>query len=550
VSSPDRFVSYAQHGEDVILWRALGDRPRCFYVDVGAFDPTSDSVTRALYERGWRGINIEPQPDRLAAFEEARPEDINLSLAIGDRDGRATLWLPPNPGWATTLKDPQTVDGSDSRRVLEVRIRRLDTLLPELGIAHVDVLKIDVEGTEPAVIRGLLGGPIRPLVSVVEGLSPRVGRTAGDEAVSLLVDAGYIHCLFDGLNHYLTTEVELQAALSVPANPSDEYSRWSEVLLERDRHQLISTIATVASENLGLRSTRAAALAQEEARSDAPRTPPATAGDSHENQSVTAETPKRSRDQRALDPATRSERRRLTFQRAIRANREPLNGSASSDLLSLAVTELPPNEAVALLYSAILGRDVDREGLLAWANRLRDGDSLLELAHELAQSPEAIARPSDARARLLADLDAWTSLSTLRELGVSAAQPGHKHSPGHVHHEIFVEALYEVAFARRPEPDEMRVESAKLLAGGGREWLLRSIAERPEVRARFIGAQPPGLLDKLRRWRDGRRYIETIRDLVIAAEDRHINHLFADVTAVVPERLSRLADPVSEPEDH
>ncbi|MCU0506725.1 MAG: FkbM family methyltransferase, partial [Chloroflexi bacterium] len=51
------FVSHAQNLEDVMLWRALGDVGAGFYVDVGAFSPTEDSVTLAFSERGWRGIN-------------------------------------------------------------------------------------------------------------------------------------------------------------------------------------------------------------------------------------------------------------------------------------------------------------------------------------------------------------------------------------------------------------------------------------------------------------------------------------------------------------
>ena len=55
-----RFVSYAQNFEDVILWRALHDVTPGFYIDIGANSPTIDSVTKAFYERGWRGINVEP----------------------------------------------------------------------------------------------------------------------------------------------------------------------------------------------------------------------------------------------------------------------------------------------------------------------------------------------------------------------------------------------------------------------------------------------------------------------------------------------------------
>ena len=67
-----RFVSYAQNYEDVILWRALKHIKNGFYVDCGAYDPNRDSVTRAFYERGWRGINIEPIATLLQKFVAER----------------------------------------------------------------------------------------------------------------------------------------------------------------------------------------------------------------------------------------------------------------------------------------------------------------------------------------------------------------------------------------------------------------------------------------------------------------------------------------------
>lgn len=72
------FLSYAQNFEDVMLHRAFRNVERGFYVDVGAFDPTHDSVTKAFYDRGWNGINIEPIPEYHARFTAERPRDINL----------------------------------------------------------------------------------------------------------------------------------------------------------------------------------------------------------------------------------------------------------------------------------------------------------------------------------------------------------------------------------------------------------------------------------------------------------------------------------------
>src|SRR5258707_4977457 len=79
------FVSYAQNCEDVVLWRALKDVDRGFYVDCGAYHPTQHSVTRAFYERGWRGINVEPLPALIREFAEQRTSDFNLAVALSDK---------------------------------------------------------------------------------------------------------------------------------------------------------------------------------------------------------------------------------------------------------------------------------------------------------------------------------------------------------------------------------------------------------------------------------------------------------------------------------
>ena len=72
------FISYAQNFEDVMLWRALCDMENGFYVDVGAADPKELSDTRAFYERGWSGINVEPLDEYFDKLTQARPRDTNL----------------------------------------------------------------------------------------------------------------------------------------------------------------------------------------------------------------------------------------------------------------------------------------------------------------------------------------------------------------------------------------------------------------------------------------------------------------------------------------
>ncbi len=71
------FVSYAQNFEDVMLWRALNGIERGFYIDVGTADPDTDTVTRAFYDRGWSGINIEPVAVSMRRIAATRLRDIN-----------------------------------------------------------------------------------------------------------------------------------------------------------------------------------------------------------------------------------------------------------------------------------------------------------------------------------------------------------------------------------------------------------------------------------------------------------------------------------------
>jgi hypothetical protein len=72
------FVSYSANAEDVLLRRLFPGPEAGFYVDVGAAHPIWESDTKALRDRGWCGINVEPQEEFLAELRRERPDDVNL----------------------------------------------------------------------------------------------------------------------------------------------------------------------------------------------------------------------------------------------------------------------------------------------------------------------------------------------------------------------------------------------------------------------------------------------------------------------------------------
>ena len=168
------FVSYAQNFEDVMLWRALSGVEGGTYVDVGAYHPVEDAVTKAFYDRGWRGINIEPVEELLRRFVEERPRDINLGVALGNAAGKLTLYEVPGTGLSTS---EQEIARRHAEQGFEVRLRvvpctTLDEVLREHRIGEVHFLKVDVEGAERAVLEGASFDDVRPWIVVVEATAP------------------------------------------------------------------------------------------------------------------------------------------------------------------------------------------------------------------------------------------------------------------------------------------------------------------------------------------------------------------------------------------
>ena len=99
---------YSANHEDVILNRVFGGRNCGFYVDVGAAHPLFENDTKALYDRGWRGTNIEPNPAFFHELMAQRPGDRNINAAVSDAPGEITYHEVVGTGLSTC--DPDEAD--------------------------------------------------------------------------------------------------------------------------------------------------------------------------------------------------------------------------------------------------------------------------------------------------------------------------------------------------------------------------------------------------------------------------------------------------------
>lgn len=258
-------ISYSQNHEDIVLWRALRHIEHGFYVDVGANHPTEDSVTRLFYDRGWRGINVEPSPDYFKLLASERPRDINVPCAAGDRDGTVRFFEASTRGWSTS--DPavgQRYVSQGQAQARDVDQLTLDTILARHGVGQIHFLKVDVEGAEGPVLRGLDLQRHRPWVIVVEVLDPvtRALRTA--EWEPRLLASGFSCVYFDGLNRfYLAQEhSRLAAAFEAPPNVLDGFRTCAEVDLEQRLEESRAAAHRLAQEIEAVQRAHAARTGQ------------------------------------------------------------------------------------------------------------------------------------------------------------------------------------------------------------------------------------------------------------------------------------------------
>jgi FkbM family methyltransferase len=234
------FLSYAQNFEDVVLARALQpDAHRGTWIDVGAGDPVADSVTAVFAERGWCGINVEPLAAEYERLCAARPSDVNLNIALGAREGTATLYAgpPENRGSSTLSPDLAAHYRREGQEFTphEVPVSTLANVVASHVTAPVDFLKIDVEGAEADVLAGADWTAFRPRIVVVESTLPGTTHPTYQAWDPMLLGAEYCFALFDGLNRFYVRaeEPELLEALRAPANVLDNFAPYRYVH-ERD----------------------------------------------------------------------------------------------------------------------------------------------------------------------------------------------------------------------------------------------------------------------------------------------------------------------------
>lgn len=169
----------SQYGEDVYLWQLFGGQISGVYLEAGAYDGTTLSVTHALGAVGWRGYLVEPNATAAALAKANRPGSVVINAALSSECG-----VKPFPQ-ITELGGDALTASLDLPSETTIEVLTIDHVLaPENGF-DIDVMVLDVEGHEAECIAGMVAS--RPKVCVIEDSA----RLDESKVVPLMLERGY-----------------------------------------------------------------------------------------------------------------------------------------------------------------------------------------------------------------------------------------------------------------------------------------------------------------------------------------------------------------------
>lgn len=165
--------SYSQFNEDLIIDLLFQLKRNGVYLDIGANDPLSCNNTKRFYDKGWSGINIEPEKYSFEKLCLSRPRDINLNVGVGLTSCTLTFYkIVENSQLSSFDKKLATTTAAELElTVEEIQIavwRLVDIFENYIKDTHVDFMSVDAEGLDLEVLKSNDWSRFRPTLVIVE----------------------------------------------------------------------------------------------------------------------------------------------------------------------------------------------------------------------------------------------------------------------------------------------------------------------------------------------------------------------------------------------
>ncbi len=196
-------LSFSQQGEDLILFNLLRDvlkLPAPRYLDIGAGDPVLGNNTYLLYNTGGHGVLVEPNPTLVEKLRTVRPRDVVVPVGVGLEGQTDGDYYVIRDHWPLNTFSPEKV--AEYRRsskvdpvekVVKMPLISVNRLIAEHFDGAPDLMSIDIEGLDHAVLRSLNLRKHRPAVICAETKGPDTSHDSSPIA-KWLRPRGYVAC--------------------------------------------------------------------------------------------------------------------------------------------------------------------------------------------------------------------------------------------------------------------------------------------------------------------------------------------------------------------
>lgn len=178
-------VSYSQSGEDVIVNYLFNtyNITNPTYLEIGTNYPIKCNNTFYFYNRGSRGVCIEPDSEMYKVIKKVRPHDTVLNVGIGISDVKeAIFYLFPGEvnGWSTFSKEEAELrekkSGIKPKEVI-VPLRSINSVIEQYFNPWPNFISLDVEGLDLQILRSMDFDRFKPEVICVETITFSTNNT-------------------------------------------------------------------------------------------------------------------------------------------------------------------------------------------------------------------------------------------------------------------------------------------------------------------------------------------------------------------------------------
>lgn len=193
--------SFSQSGEDLIIDYIFTNYLRIhnpFYLDIGANHPTYLSNTYYFYQKGCRGVCVEPDETLFSEIQKTRVEDKCLNVGVGfEAASKVPFYIMSEKTLNTFSREVaeryQGYGCCSIQEISQVDLLPINEIISQNFSSCPNLVSLDVEGLDYQILKSMDFGKYKPEVFCVETLTFVQDKSEHklEEIITLMEENGY-----------------------------------------------------------------------------------------------------------------------------------------------------------------------------------------------------------------------------------------------------------------------------------------------------------------------------------------------------------------------